>query len=278
MDLKRIIQKNNFRFQKRFGQNFISDDTLLEDIVDNSGVDKNTAVLEIGVGGATLTRAIARKAKCVYGYEIDKNLQGVIAESLAGVENATVIFRDFMREKMSDVEDMLGEDYVVIANLPYYITTPIIMRFIEEAKRVLRIVVMVQEEVGDRICAKENTKDYGAITAMINLVATSSVIKRVPRETFFPSPNVDSCVVKIDINRNKYAGVNHLSYRRAVKMAFLSRRKTICNNLMLDTKLKRTEAESILSECKIDVSCRGETLGCEDFIRLSEKLEEKGIY
>ena len=277
MSLKEIIIKNNFKFQKRFGQNFISDKNLLSAIVEKSDLKETDTVIEIGVGGATLTRAIAEKVKKVYGYEIDKNLVGVISESLAGVENAEVIFKDFMKEKISDIEKMVGGNFSVVANLPYYITTPIIMKLIEESTLCEKIVVMVQEEVALRLCAKENTPDYGSITASIDAVANSKIIMRVSRDMFYPKPNVDSAVVRIDIDKNKYQIDDINAYRKTVKLAFSSRRKTLANNLINGLKITRVQAEDVLTKAGIDVACRGETLSTQSFIDLTSALKEMNL-
>ncbi len=275
MSLKEIIVKNNFKFQKRFGQNFISDANLLDSIVKKAELTADDVVVEIGVGGATLTRALSEKCKKVFGYEIDKNLVGVISESLSGVDNVEVIFKDFMRESISDMEKMVGGDYSVVANLPYYITTPILMRLVEEATACKKIVVMVQEEVALRLCAKAGTADYGAITASIDAVADAKIVAKVPRTMFFPQPNVDSAVVKIDINKSKYAIKDIEKLRKTIRIAFSSRRKTLANNLINMLKITRGEAEDVLENAKIDKAARGETLSTEEFIRLGEVLIEK---
>ena len=186
MELKKIIRESGFKFNKRFGQNFIESEILLEKIVELSGVTEKDKVVEIGVGGGTLTRALSQKAKFVYGFEIDKNLQPVLQKSLSGVENVEIIFKDFMKENLSELEKEIGEEYVVVANLPYYITSPIVMRFIEEAKFCRRIVVMVQREVAFRFCARPATADYGAITAAIGLWGDAAIILDVDRTNFYP--------------------------------------------------------------------------------------------
>ena len=152
-NLKDILLRHGFSFKKQFGQNFISDVNLLKSIVALAGVDKDTTVLEIGCGAGTLTRELASAAKRVVSYEIDKKLQPVLAETLAGVDNAEVVFRDFMRENLPALEEELGE-YTVVANLPYYITSPLVMRFVEEAERVRSLVIMVQDDVARRFCAQ----------------------------------------------------------------------------------------------------------------------------
>ncbi len=277
MKLKEIIQQNNFHFNKRFGQNFIDDDTLLEKIVLSAEVSKEDVVLEIGVGGGTLTRALANHAKKVIGFEIDKNLAPVLAQSLSGVENCEVIFKDFMKENLSSFEKELGSEYIVVANLPYYITSPIVMKLLEEGKKCKRIVVMVQKEVAERFCAKENTAEYGSITPAIDVVSDAKIVLEVGRENFYPVPNVDSAVVRIDINENKYKLKSKTAFREAVRVAFLSRRKTLANNLINVFKISRKDAEDILTSCQIPLNARGETLSTKEFITLSEKLLDKKL-
>ena len=277
MNVKQIIKETSFKFNKGYGQNFIDDDSLLNKIVTLSGVSKNDTVLEIGVGAGTLTRTLASKAKFVYGYEIDRNLQSVLARSLEGVENAEIIFRDFMREKMSAVEKMIEGNYVVVANLPYYITSPIVMRLIEEATRCKRIVIMVQKEVAERFCAKEATADYGAITLAIDVKANSKSILDVDKTNFFPMPKVDSAVVRIDIEENKYNVLSKKAYREVVRVAFSSRRKTLVNNFINLLKLSRSQAEELLSICNIDILARGETLSTAKFVELSNLMVERKI-
>lgn len=275
MKLGELLKKHNFKFSKKYGQNFLSDGNLLESIATKSGVDSNTPVLEIGCGAGTLTKVLCQHAKYVYGYEIDKTLAPVLGDNLRGIENCDITFKDIMREKTIETENRIGEQYMLVANLPYYITTPIIMKFVEESKNCKAIVIMVQEEVARRICAKAGTADYGAITASINLVADSEIILRVPRTMFMPAPNVDSAVVKIVFNQNKYVGVDRKIYRDTVRTAFLSRRKTLVNNLREWLKIDKTSAENLLIDCNIDIMARGETLTEEDFVRLSAVVKQR---
>ena len=277
MQLKDIVLKTGFRFKKNLGQNFIENESVLKRIVDCADITKDDTVLEIGVGGGTLTREIARRAKCVFGYEIDKSLQPVLAQSLAGVDNAEIIFKDFMRVPMSEVEKDLGKDYVVIANLPYYITSPIVMRLLEEGKNCKRIVVTVQKEVADRFCAKVGDKDYGAITLAIDALSDPLEAAFIGKENFYPVPKVDSAVARLDINKEKYGGLDYPSFRETVRIAFLSRRKTLANNLINTLKVPRDEAEKLLSEAGIDLAVRGERLAVEDFIRLAKALKERKL-
>ena len=267
-----VLKGNNFSFKKQYGQNFIYDDDLLSAIVDGAGVDKDTTVIEIGCGAGTLTRQIAKKAKMVYGYEIDKTLQPVLAKTLAGVENAEIIFRDFTRLRLDELEKSLPE-YVVVANLPYYITTPLIMTFIENSKKCRLLTVMVQEEVALRLCAKAGTPDYGAITANIALRGTSRIIMKVGRERFHPSPNVDSAVVRIDLGDTRGDVSDVTLYKKCVQAAFGSRRKTLENNLVNAFKLTREQAKKLMQDSGIAEGVRGEVLSPEDFARLSDNLK-----
>lgn len=277
MKLSELLKKHDFKFSKKYGQNFLSDTNLLESIVTKSGVDKNTPVLEIGCGAGTLTKVLCAKSKYVYGYEIDSSLAPVLGDNLAGIENCDITFKDIMREKTSEIEKRISSPYLLVANLPYYITTPIIMKFVEESENCKGIVIMVQEEVADRICAKAGTSDYGAITAGINVVADSERILSVPRNMFFPAPNVDSAVVKITFNRQKFSGVNRKIYRDTVRNAFLSRRKTLANNLREWLKKDKQTIENLLSDCEIDLLARGETLTESDFVKLSQKIIQNDL-
>lgn len=277
MELKKIIRESGFKFNKRFGQNFIESEILLEKIVELSGVTEKDKVVEIGVGGGTLTRALSEKAKFVYGFEIDKNLQPVLQKSLAGVENVEIIFKDFMKENLSELEKEIGEEYVVVANLPYYITSPIVMRFIEEAEFCKRIVVMVQREVAFRFCARPATADYGAITAAIGLWGDAAIILDVDRTNFYPQPNVDSAVVRIDKFYEDRGVIDKKVYRDIVRIAFSSRRKTLVNNMMNYLKISREKAENILKESGIDISVRGETLSVGDFTRLANVCKKENV-
>lgn len=277
MAIKEILQKNSFRFNKRFGQNFITDTNLLMSIVDKAGVEEGDAVLEIGVGAGTLTRALAEKADKVYGYEIDENLRPVLKESLSGLKNVQIIFKDVMKVSTSEIESKIGGKYKLVANLPYYITTPVIIKFIEEAENLQSITVMVQSEVAERICAKENTPEYGSITAGIDVIGDAKIVAKVPRTMFYPVPNVDSAVVRIDINKQKYILTSRKAYRDVLRVAFSSRRKTLVNNLTRDFSLQREVAETALLSCGIDIKARGESLSTQKFVALTEYLVKNEI-
>ena len=275
-ELRNVLEKHGFKFKKQFGQNFISDTNLLQSIVAASGITKDTTVVEIGCGAGTLTRALAENAKQVYAFDIDTQLQPVLAETLAGLDNVEVIFRDFAKVNLKEFESEIDE-YVVVANLPYYITTPLVTKFLEESDKVQGLSIMVQEEVAERFCAKENTAEYGSITAAIALKGEAKIVKRVPRTLFYPRPNVDSAVVKIDFDRGRVAVKDERVYRQTVKCAFLNRRKTLENNLVNYFSLSREQAKQILAAADIDEKARGETLSPQRLARLSDVLLDSGF-
>ena len=277
MNIKEILKQKQFTFEKKYGQNFLTDTNLLASIVAKSGVDENSTVVEIGVGAGTLTSEIAKKVKKVYGFEVDKKLKPVLDETLKDYNNVEIIFNDIMKVQTSEIEKMIGTSYTVIANLPYYITTPILMKFIEEANFVDAIIVTVQKEVAERICAKSGTSDYGAITATINAIGDTEIIKYIDRTMFYPAPNVDSAVCKIVINKDKFYIKDINFFRKLVKTSFLMRRKTLVNNLIKGYNISRQQCEEILTSLNFDVNVRGEELSSKDFIDLSHKLLEKGI-
>lgn len=276
-DLRSTLEKHGFHFKKQFGQNFISDTNLLRAIVDASGVTKDTTVVEIGCGAGTLTRALAEAAKRVYAFDIDRDLQPVLAETLAGLDNVEVIFRDFNKIDLKAFEAEIGE-YVVVANLPYYITTPLVTKLLEESEKAQGLSIMVQEEVANRFCAKEDTPEYGAITAAIALKGNAKIVKRVSRNLFYPRPNVDSAVVKIEFERGRVAVKDETAYRQTVKCAFLNRRKTLENNLVNFFRLTREEAKAVLNEAEVDEKARGETLSPQRLAKLADVLFDRGVF
>ena len=271
-DLRTLLKKHNLSLKKAYGQNFLTDQGLLLDIVEKAGVTKDDVVLEIGVGAGALTRVLASKAKKVFGYEIDTTLKPLLADTLKDFSNVDITFKDVMRERVSDIEKRIGGEYIIVANLPYYITTPIIMQFLDYATKLKAMVIMVQEEVAERLSAKEKTSDYGAITVAINLKGSASIIKRVGREMFTPPPNVDSAVVKIDVEKDKFLGADLKVIRDIVRCGFSSRRKMLINNLMKGFKFTRQQAEELLTKCGLSLTCRAEELSAEDYVKISQQL------
>lgn len=275
-ELRDILAKNGFYFKKKFGQNFLTDANLLDAIVRDAGVDDATVVLEIGAGAGALTRALSKAAKKVLAYEIDASLQPVLAETLSGCENTEVAFGDFLRADLPALEKELGE-YRVVANLPYYVTTPVMMRFLEEAKRCTGLTVMVQEEVARRFTAEAGTPDYGSVTAAIALKGEARIMRKVPRTMFMPRPNVDSAIVRIDFEKCRIPVSSEAAYRAVVRCAFAGRRKTLENNMMGAFRLSREQARALLSEAGIADMVRGETLTPQQFARLADVLVGHGV-
>ena len=270
-NLRLILGKHGFSFKKQFGQNFISDTNLLRSIVELSGIDKSSTVLEIGCGAGTLTRELAASAKEVFAFEIDEKLKPVLAETLADCPNATVTFKDFLKVDLAALERELAP-YTVVANLPYYITSPLVMKFVEESEKAEKLVIMVQDDVAKRFCAKADTPEYGAITAAIARRADAEIVKYVPRKMFYPVPNVDSAVVKLTFREGRIPVKSAKTYRDTVRAAFLSRRKTLENNLMNAFSLPRGAAAELLRSAGIPDKARGETLFPEQLAALSDEI------
>lgn len=273
MEIKHILQQNNFKFNKQFGQNFLTDDNLLANIAIDAGVDGGT-VLEIGAGAGTLTKTLSKYADKVISFEVDRNLQKVLETTLADCNNVQIVMGDVMKYKINDIENLCGGQYRLVANIPYYITTPLLMRFVEEGKNVTSITLTIQKEVAERLASKPATKDYGAITVAVQAVADVTITRILPRDLFYPVPNVDSAVVRIDLNKNKFDIANHEFFRKVVKISFAMRRKTLVNNLMVGFKMDRATAEKVLAQCNLQPTCRGEELSVQKFVELCNVLSK----
>ncbi len=274
METREILKENNFRFNKALGQNFITDKNLLNAIVTDSGAGEDDIVVEIGAGAGTLTRAIAERCKKVYAFEVDDNLRPVLKKSLAGLDNVMVVFADVL--KMSDEEllKIVDKPFKVIANLPYYITTPLIMRFLESSLPVLSLTVTIQKEVAERLVAKAGKPEYGAVTVAADYAGDAVITRIIGKEMFFPVPKVDSALLTLTINKDKYTVNDEKLFKRTVKAAFLWRRKTLANNLQNMFSLPKAECEEILSSCGFSPMIRGEKLTTQEFINLSEEIEK----
>ena len=273
--IKDIIRGVDFHFNKALGQNFITDANLLDELVADSGINGDDTVVEIGTGAGTLTRAIAKVAKKVYSFEVDRNLQPVLALSLQGVDNAEVIFRDVLKMKDDELKSVVGDSFKVVANLPYYITTPLAMRFIESTLDVKSVTIMVQKEVALRFVAKPNTADYSAITLAIEMAGNAQITRNVSRNMFFPSPNVDSAVVRIDIDRAKLDRENVAFLHKLVRSSFAMRRKTLANNLSVAFQIDKQEAGKLIEEAGFSPMVRGEALSLDDYKKLTKTLETR---
>lgn len=266
------LKKNNFRFNKQFGQNFITDQNLLRAIVDDAKITKDDVVVEIGPGAGTLTREIAKKAKEVYSFEIDNNLAPILNETLQDCPNSTVIFKDFQKVDDEQLNQILNNrEYKVVANLPYYITTPIIMKFIESAYPPKSITVMVQKEVAERLKSNAVTSEIGAISLSIALYGDVEMTRVVSRKMFMPEPNVDSAVIRIDM-QNKYDNIDKKPVKKLIKAAFNMRRKTFLNNISNAFNISKDTIKEVLKELNIDENIRGEAVSIDNYIAIAKKL------
>lgn len=269
--IKDILYDNGFKFNHNLGQNFITDANLLNKIASLAGVDEGDIVVEIGTGAGTLTRALSRVAKKVYSFEVDKNLKPVLEETLEGLENVEVIFADVLKMSDAELKEIFGENFKVVANIPYYITTPLIMRFLEEGLCPSSITVMVQKEVAERLVAEPGTAEYGAITLAVGLYGEARIVGEVDKTMFYPSPKVDSSIVRIDVD-GRYADIDRKKISKMIKCAFFMRRKTLVNNISAYYSLSKEEAANIVRNAGLDVNVRGERLGLEEIIKLADML------
>ena len=268
-ELSDILRASGFRFNKALGQNFIFDGNLLDAIVSDAGVTAEDTVVEIGTGAGTLTSRLAARAKKVFSFEVDERLRPVLDISLKGAENVEVVFRDVMKMKDDELREMIGGEFKVVANLPYYITTPLIMRFAESTLPVRSLTVMVQKEVADRLTAEVGSADYAAVTLAVKVFGDAAVTRIVDRHMFRPAPNVDSAVVRIDRVPGRLDGADEKLVRKLVRVAFAMRRKTLVNNLAASFGIPKQQATDLVTACGFPADVRGERLSLDDFIRLA---------
>lgn len=267
MDFKQIIKEENFDFQKKYGQNFITDKNLLQAIVEDCNIQNTDNILEIGPGAGTLTAYIAQKANKVLCYEIDTNLKPILNRTLHDFNNVEVVFKDIMQASEKELEDKLGSTYSIIANLPYYITTPIIFKFLP-FPNMQKMCIMVQKEVAERIVAK-NGKDYGILSILIDFNNNARILRIVNRQLFTPIPNVDSAIILLE-KENKKRLSRYDDFVKVVHASFAMRRKTLINNLSNYFKVSKAELENLLRS--FDKNIRAENLTTEDFDKLTQIL------
>lgn len=277
-ELSDILRASGFRFNKALGQNFIFDGNLLDAIVSDAGVTAEDTVVEIGTGAGTLTARLAARAKKVFSFEVDERLRPVLDISLKGAENVEVVFRDVMKMKDDELLEMIGGEFKVVANLPYYITTPLIMRFAESTLPVRSITVMVQKEVADRLTADVGSADYAAVTLAVKVFGAAAVTRIVDRHMFRPAPNVDSAVVRIDRVLGRLDGADEKLVRKLVRAAFAMRRKTLVNNLAASFGIPKQQATDLVTACGFPADVRGERLSLDDFIRLSHVFSPQSAH
>lgn len=250
-------------FKKKFGQNFLTDSNLLSAIVADSGIDSSTVVVEVGAGAGALTTKLCQKAKKVFSFEIDTELQPVLQTNLAEFNNVEVVFKDFLTISNKELINIVGNNFAVVANLPYYITSPLITRFLTCGANVSSLTVMVQAEVAQRLVAKPKTKDYGVLSIMVQLCGQPKITRFVGRQMFTPAPNVDSNIVNIKIEN---IPADYTQIVEFVKVCFASRRKTLVNNL--SKAYNKDVIYKCLSELNILPSARAEELSATEFASL----------
>lgn len=274
--IKAIMQANGLTFHKGLGQNFLFDDFFLSKIVDSADITGEDTVLEIGPGLGVLTTRLAEKAKKVIAVEIDQNIVPVLQKLTIAYNNIEIINKDILK---TDLKEILpeGEKVKVVANLPYYITSPIIMKLLTEGDFINTIVIMIQKEVADRIVASPSTKDYGALTVAVHYYSNPKKMVTVPAGAFIPPPKVDSTVLRLDIPETpKYSPKCEKTFFRVVKGAFGQRRKTLANALSSAfNDFSKEEIREIITNCDLSETCRGETLDIEKFIEISDFLQNK---
>jgi 16S rRNA (adenine1518-N6/adenine1519-N6)-dimethyltransferase len=276
---REILEKYGFSFKKSLGQNFLIDTNILRKIVDFAELSDETGAIEIGPGIGALTEQLARRAKKVVAFEIDQRLLPILEDTLSPYGNVRIIHQDVLK---ADIHRVIAEEFIdvadimVVANLPYYVTTPIIMKLLTDRLPIRGMVVMLQKEVADRLAAKPGTKDYGSLSIAIQYYTEAETVMTVPRTVFIPQPNVDSAVIRLIKRKQPPVKVeDEVFFFQVVRASFAQRRKTILNNLVNNLpngKAMKEQIERVLTETDIDPRRRGETLTMEEFAALSNAL------
>ena len=268
--MNEILDSNSFKFKKKFGQNFIVDENVIDKIIGSAGIDSSTMVIEIGPGAGSLTYKLCGVAKNVLCYEIDTSLKYILANNLSEFSNVDVKYCDFLDASVNDdLKNYSYDKLFVVANLPYYITTPIIMKIIEGKIPVDKIVVMVQKEVGDRFKAVPGSKDYGSLSIYLNYYFDVCKLMDISRNIFIPKPNVDSIIVEFKRKKSDFSVNNEDLFFKLVRDSFKQKRKTLRNNLKgYDLSI----IESVLGKYDYDLSVRAENLSIDIFVDISNNL------
>ena len=274
--LKKILSQHGFTFSKALGQNFLINPDVCPAMAESLNADDKTGVLEIGPGVGVLTKELCSRAGRVVAIELDKRLIPVLDETLDGFDNVEVLNDDVMK---LDLHKLISEKFSscnsvkVCANLPYYITSPIIMMLLESRLPIDEIVVMVQKEAGERLCAEVGTREAGAITAAVNYYADSEILFEVDRDSFMPSPKVDSVVIRLTLRKdNKYCVKNEKRLFSVVKCAFSQRRKTAANSISNTMGISKDRIFEVFDSLELDRNIRAEKLTMEDFINIAQEL------
>ena len=262
----------DFNYKKSYGQNFINDKNIIYKIIDCSNIKDNSLVIEIGPGSGNLTKELSKVSKNVLAYEIDDRLEDILDEKLVGCDNVTIIFQDFLQSDLAnDIKEYEYDHLYLTANIPYYITTPIILKLIKSKIKFENITLMMQKEVGERFSAKPGSKAYGSITVFLNYYFDIKKQFDVSRNLFTPRPNVDSVVLTLTLKNGKVANNEELFFK-VVRSAFQYKRKNIRNNLKsYDLKV----IEEVLKKYNYDLTVRAEQLKLDVFIDIADALNEK---
>jgi len=274
-----VLKKFGIHIKKKYGQNFLIDENVLRKITEAAGITKDDFVLEIGPGIGTLTQYLSDAAKEVVAVEVDKSLLPVLEETLAGFDNVTVINEDILKTDLQKIADERngGRPVKIVANLPYYITTPIIMGILESHAPVSSQTVMIQKEVAGRMAAGPGSREYGALSLAVQYYCTAELNANVPPNCFIPRPDVYSTVITLKTRDEKPAVSDEELLFKVTKAAFAMRRKTLVNCLKSSQELglNREDAEGLLKDAGLDPMVRGEDLSLEEFIRLTDLLSER---
>ena len=271
---KEIVNHFDFKFAKSLGQNFLTDTGILEKIVDSAELDENSCALEIGPGIGVLTQEMATRCKKVVAIEIDDRLIPILGETLSNFNNVEVVHSDALKVDFNKLFEEKGlENVKVVANLPYYVTTPIITKIFKEAKGVKSITVMIQKEVAERLIAKPSTKEYGALTLLANYYSNVEKVVKVPPSCFIPNPKVESMVVKMTLKEPEVDLADEKLFFSVIRDSFNMRRKTLLNSLK-PIGLKSDKLKEALNKAGIDEKRRGETLSIQEFATLSNIIKE----
>ena len=263
----------NFKFKKAFGQNFLQDHHIIERIVSETDIQENSLAIEVGPGSGALTKELSKYAQDVLAYEIDTRLEDILDENLRDCHNVHIIFDDFLKRNLKD--DIKGFTYnnlYVVANIPYYITTPILTKIIESKMSFKKVTIMIQKEVGDRFTAQVGTRDYSSITVFLNYYFDIKKLFIVSRNAFMPKPNVDSVVISLNAKANKSEVLDENAFFKLIRDAFHFKRKNLRNNLKnYDLDI----VQDVLSKHNKDLTCRAEELDLNIFVELSNALTKK---
>ncbi len=263
------IVKTDFKAKKYFGQNFLTDQNISKSIAEASKTSKDTVVIEVGPGMGSLTIPLLERSKKVIAFEIDKEVIPILKENTKAFSNLEINECDILKADLSFLDD-IKEEVISVSNLPYYITSPIISKFLNDTTKIDRMYFMVQKEVAERLAAKVSTKDYNAFSILTQYEADIKVVLNVKRTCFHPQPNVDSAVVEIKRREKDNKPKDEKFFKSLVLTAFKERRKTLINNL--SSMKSKDELKVILSELDIPVDVRSENLTIDDFIRLSDRM------